>query len=501
MSRVIMLMQEIDSYINEVIYPFLRVNISRMLQTYESESQVALRFSDTPYMTAKVHNVSGNEYLVELSKGWITRLAILHALADEHWNSHEQRNKIYITSTESAFDSYIFRESVPPDFLFSRSQPLKYLFLDNFDESELNEIILDFPKFYRSTNSESKNLPFHLGLDFPDHFTKEAKSNLLISTTFLCCHEVAHTFERQTNWFKKRELDILMNEEPASFLEEEEHRLKAAEADADIAAINWTLNAFCNLKKSFEVEDIEKIFRSVFTFITSFDLGRQSIREYQGIIAKKSTHPIPDIRAVISMYGLFEGLNSGPNRIDHGTMNRIFDKSIEYVVKTMEAFAIGNCAYYILANPLVSFSHTFQSFTSKLSIALMMQDELWFIEKQLRKLRSSELEGKYFWSWRSLELDMKHEDFKKKCEEEARSILIDSKYKNQDLEGAYVKWMKEKRSTMNKGDYLIHLQHEFPDDIATNTSRYKMDDKYTSRALSIIFELANVKFKSVDTTD
>lgn len=495
-----MLIQEIEDYVSNTIYPFLRLNIARMLQTYESKSKVSLKLSDTPYMTAKVHELSENEYLVELSKGWITRLAIIHALADEHWVNSKNRARIHMVSTESAYDSYIFRESVPPDVLFKISQPMKYLFLDNFEETELKDAIAEFPSLYRSFKPESENLPLHLGLDLPKEFSEEAKSCLLISVTFLCCHEVAHTLERQTSWYSKRELEIISNEQPFSFLQEEEYRLKAAEADADIAAINWTLNAYCTLKMSYEEKDIETVFRSVFLFIATFDLGRQSIRDYKGIGAKKSTHPIADIRAVISMYGLYEGLHPGPHKVDLNAMNNIFDSSIEYAVRTLEAFAITNCGYHILSNPLVSFSHSFQGLVSKLSIALVMQDELSFIEQQVRKLRSLDLD-KRFWLWRSPEFEMEESVFKEKCLEEARAILVDKKYENQDPYKEFELWVKEKHSTMNKGDHLIHMQHEYPEDIATNTTRYKMDDSYTSRAFQIIFEAADVKFESADTTD
>ena len=139
-----MLIQEIEDYVSNTIYPFLRLNIARMLQTYESKSKVSLKLSDTPYMTAKVHELSENEYLVELSKGWITRLAIIHALADAHWVNSKNRARIHMVSTESAYDSYIFRESVPPDVLFKISQPMKYLFLDNFEEAELKDAIAEF---------------------------------------------------------------------------------------------------------------------------------------------------------------------------------------------------------------------------------------------------------------------------------------------------------------------------------------------------------------------
>lgn len=309
------LVGEIENYVEDSLIPFLRRNSRQMLQHYGSASRVEIEFVRTPYMTASINKGTNDTFHIKISKGWITRTGIILALAEQYWKKLDGKRKIHIATQESAYDSYIFREFVPPDFLFERSKPLKYLFLDDFEELELSEKIRDFCDTYRDQNSEEHNLPFSIGLDPPERLSSSVKQDLLICFSFLCSHEVAHSLERQLNWFDREEIKIVSNENLFDGFDDVEYRLKAAEVDADIAAINWTLNAFCNLSKEFDQQKIERVLRVVLLFMAAFDLGRQSLRDYQGFLSSKSSHPIADIRAVACMYGLFEGLNSGPNKI------------------------------------------------------------------------------------------------------------------------------------------------------------------------------------------
>lgn len=496
------LIKEIENFLEDTLIPFLRRNTQQMLEHYGSSSEVEIEFLNTPYMEASIETISSAKFHIKISKGWMIRSALILCLSDQYWSTFKGRRKIHIATQESAYDSYIFRESVPPNFLFERSKPLKFLFLDDFDKYDLQEALQNFPKIYRENSSEENNLPLSVGLDLPERLSSAVKQDLLICYSFLCSHEVAHSLERQITWFDKSELSIVSSEALFEGFEDAEYRLKAAEVDADIAAINWTLNAFCNLTKSFNHQIIERIFRVILLFMASYDLGRQSIREYQGLSASKSSHPIADIRAVTCMYGLFEGLNSGQNKISLDDIWAIFDRSMIHAARTLEAFGILNCGYYILANSLISVNQGSQGMISHFSIALIMQEELSKIEDQYRYLRANGLEGKNFWLWRPLGFNDTDEVLKVKCQKEIEDIFITKVRQQQDPKKTLTDFLRNKREEMEKGDQLLFLQHEFPDDIATNTSRYKVDDDISRRALQIIFNMAEVEMKPLgDTTD
>lgn len=490
-----MLVKEIKSFVEDSLISYLRRNSQKMLDYYDSSSDIDFIFTNSAYMKAKVTRESRGKYLIEISKGWILRLGIIYSLSDYYWTNCNGRRSIHIATQETAYDSYIFRESIPPNSLFLRSRPMEYLFLDHFSEEILSSKVLNFATTYSEFDSEMDNLPKFTGLELPSTFSKKAKMDLLISMSFLCFHEVAHTLEKQTKWLNRNEFNLVSGETLFNSFENQEYKLKCAEADADISAVNWTLNSYCNINKSFSRQDIYRIFEAIFIFLATFDLGRQSIRAYQGLGASKSSHPIADLRAVILMYGLFEGLNSGPNKIELEEMYNIFDTSIVHAIRTLEAFAIANCGYYILANKLISAQHHSQGFISQLTMMFVMQEELTKIEDRYRELRDSSLIGKNFWIWRPYGFHTSDEKFKEACTQEFYAIFVDKERENFNGQLALEEFFQRKRSEMEEGDHLLFFQHEFPDDIATNTEKYKADDRYSNMALKLIFDTAGVEVR------
>lgn len=498
-----MLIDEIEEFIEKEIIPILPKHSMAMQKHYDSGGQLNFEFPDTPYMKASVKETEKNKYLIEISKGWMIRLGIIYALADSYWTISKGHRSIHIVTQESAYDSYIFKEHTPPEFLFQTSQPLKYLFLDSFPESILMDKIRDFTAVFNAAEDELDNLPRANGLKLPDTFSDTAKMDLLICVFFICFHEVAHTLNKQKKWLSKKQLELVSNESIFDTFENEEFKLKSAEADADISAINWTLNCYCTLKWSFSHLDIERIFSSIFLFMATFDLGRQSIREYQGISSGKSSHPIADLRSVIMMYGLFEGLSSAQNKISLEQMWKIFDSAILRSIRTLEAFAVMNCGYYILANSYMSASHKTQGFISQVTMMIIMQEELTKIENQYRELRDFDLKGQIFWIYRPYGFDAADSKFREMCEKEFYATFVNNERANFDAEAAFTEFLKERRSEMgDSGGHLLLLQHQFPEDIATNVDKYKVDDRYFHLALQVIFDAAGVTMHpSGDNTD
>jgi hypothetical protein len=227
-----------------------------------------------------------------------------------------------------------------------------------------------------------------LQFKLPEHISRATADSVKTAMRFLALHEIFHVSRRHAMFLSSQSLSIVDEDLTLHELEMAGHSShttgsqskKAVEIDADGRALHVLLQEkFSGLIVNLE-EAIFSILCPVYIFISTFDLCRRSLRDYQG-----STHPVPDLRAWMATQLAVELLAEEGIDLRH-PMHAAQERAVIYSVRSFQQLGIPSGAFYILANRLVSLD---RQFPNQLAANLMLNDELRAIEASLRELERS----------------------------------------------------------------------------------------------------------------